>query len=284
MRLLAISDLHVGFEANRRALETLRDHPEDWLILAGDLGETLEHVAVVLDAVVPRFAKVLFVPGNHELWTLQNGPGALRGVAKYEALVALCRRYGVSTPEDEYPVWRGPGPPCVVAPLFLLYDYSFRPDDVPRERALEWAEEAGTVCSDEFALDPSPFSSREEWCRARCATTEARLAEIDPAYRTVLVNHFPLRYDLAHLPLCPRFSLWCGTRRTTDWHTRFRAIAVVSGHLHIPSTRYRDGVRFEEVSVGYPRQWRHERGLESKLREILPGVNAPSGHAAFTVP
>jgi hypothetical protein len=41
--------------------------------------------------------------------------------------------------------------------------------------------------------------------------------------------------------------------------------------LHIPSTRFRDGVRFEEVSVGYPRQWPHERGLERKLREILPG-------------
>ena len=91
------------------------------------------------------------------------------------------------------------------------------------------------------------------------------------ALATVLVNHFPLRYDLARLPAIPRFTLWCGTRRTEDWHTRFRAIAVISGHLHIPSTRHRDGVRFEEVSVGYPRQWASELGLESKLREILPG-------------
>jgi hypothetical protein len=271
MRLLAISDLHVGFEVNRRALATVGEHRDDWLILGGDLGETLEHVSIVLDWVVPRFAKVIFVPGNHELWTMPRGPGALRGVAKYEALVALCRSYGVLTPEDDYPVWPGQGPACVIAPLFLLYDYSFRPDDVPRARALEWAEELGNVCSDEIALEPWPFASCEEWCSARCAATEALLSNIDSSYRTVLVNHFPLRYDLARLPLIPRFSLWCGTRHTTDWHLRFRAIAVVSGHLHIPSTRYRDGVRFEEVSVGYPRQWQPARGLESKLREILPG-------------
>jgi len=84
------------------------------------------------------------------------------------------------------------------------------------------------------------------------------------------VNHFPLRYDVVTIPLIPRFSPWCGTRRTTDWHLRFRAMVVVSGHLHVPRTHYRDGVRLEEVSVGYPRQWAHERGLESKLRVILP--------------
>jgi hypothetical protein len=45
----------------------------------------------------------------------------------------------------------------------------------------------------------------------------------------------------------------------------------VSGHLHIRSTAYRDGVRFEEVSLGYPRQWREGGGVDAYLREILPG-------------
>jgi hypothetical protein len=271
MKLYALSDLHVGMEANRRALESLERHPDDWLVLGGDLGETLEHVETVFRTTVPRFAKVLFVPGNHELWTTSTD-NAARGVAKYEALVALCRQYGVLSPEDPYPVWPGDGPRCVIAPLFLLYDYSFRPDDVSREDALAWAAETGVCCTDETVLHPDPYPTREAWCAARCDATEARLAAIDPESQTVLINHFPLRYDLAQLPLVPRFTLWCGTRRTNDWHVRFRAVAVVSGHLHIPSTRYRDGVRFEEVSVGYPRQWRPDMvTLESRLREVLPG-------------
>ena len=48
---------------------------------------------------------------------------------------------------------------------------------------------------------------------------------------------------------------WCGTRRTEDWHVRFRAKAVVFGHLHIRQRREVDGVPFHEVSLGYRRQW-----------------------------
>jgi 3',5'-cyclic AMP phosphodiesterase CpdA len=274
MKLYALSDLHVGAAVNRAALGSLGYHPDDWLILAGDLGETLAHVEHVLQIATARFSRVFFTPGNHELWSLPHVEPELRGVAKYEALIRLCRSYGVLTPEDPYIVWQGDGEPCLIAPLFLLYDYSFRPDTVKREAALDWAAETGVMCADEMLLHPDPFVTREAWCANRCEVTEASLAASDSSLQTVLINHFPLRYDLAHLPLVPRFTLWCGTRRTTDWHTRFRARVVVSGHLHIPSTRYRDGVRFEEVSVGYPHQWSRHRGLDAKLREILPGKGA----------
>lgn len=49
----------------------------------------------------------------------------------------------------------------------------------------------------------------------------------------------------------------------------------MSGHLHIRSTRRIDGVRFEEVSLGYPRQRAPHRELEHYLREILPGAAGP---------
>jgi 3',5'-cyclic AMP phosphodiesterase CpdA len=270
VKLYAISDLHVGYEANRHALEALPEYPEDWLIVGGDVGESEEQLAWTLDVLKARFQKLLWVPGNHELWTLPRD-GRPRGEAKYKALVALCQARGVLTPEDPYVTWPGSGPPCVLAPLFLLYDYSFRPDEIPAERALDWAAESGLVCADESVLHPDPYPSRQAWCAARCALTEARLAAVPRGVETILINHFPLRREHAVLPFIPRFSIWCGTRRTEDWHLRFRARVVVSGHLHIRSTRFRDGVRFEEVSLGYPRHWAQERGLASYLREILPG-------------
>jgi hypothetical protein len=156
-----------------------------------------------------------------------------------------------------------------LAPLFLLYDYSFRPDDIPVEGALAWAEEEGIVCADELLLHPDPYPTRAAWCAARCAYTEARLHAAAGA-PLVLINHFPLRQDLAVLPRIPRFSLWCGTRRTDDWHLRFHAQAVIYGHLHIPGTRWRDGIRFEEVSFGYPKQRPDPRPIERYLRQILP--------------
>ena len=54
------------------------------------------------------------------------------------------------------------------------------------------------------------------------------------------------------------------------WHIRFRAELVVYGHLHIPRTTHYDGVRFEEVSLGYPREWSN-RGKLPKPKKVLPG-------------
>ena len=43
------------------------------------------------------------------------------------------------------------------------------------------------------------------------------------------------------------------------------------GHLHIPRTTSYDGVRFEEVSVGYPREWKTQTHRpQGWLRVILP--------------
>ena len=86
--------------------------------------------------------------------------------------------------------------------------------------------------------------------------------------RLILVNHWPFRRDHAVLPRVPRFSIWCGTRATEEWHRRFPIDVVVYGHLHLRSTREQDGVRFEEVSLGYPRQWNRENGLGGYLRLI----------------
>lgn len=277
MKLYAISDLHLGYEVNRRALCGITGHPSDWLILAGDVGETAAHLELAFETLTPRFAQLVWVPGNHELWTLPAGKETARGRFKYDELVELCRSYRVLTPEDPYPIVTFGGKAVRVAPLFLLYDYSFRPRDVPLERAVEWAGETGIVCSDEVLLHPDPYGGIAEWCRARCELTELRLQACRNDLPTVLINHFPLREDLAKLPRIPRFSLWCGTRRTEDWHLRFNARVVVSGHLHIRSTSHRDGVRFEEVSLGYPQQWVGSTTLDRCVREILPeGPESPS--------
>ena len=274
MRLLAISDLHLANATNREALEALADHGEDWLILGGDIAERLEHTEFAFEILTRRFARVFWVPGNHDLWSVP-GESCGTGEAKYLALVALARRYGVLTPEDPYTPWPGPGGPCLIAPLFLLYDYSFRPDEVAFKDVVAWAEAERAVCADELLLDPSPYASRQDWCAARCRTSEARLREAAEHLPLVLVNHYPLRRDLVCIPRIPRFSPWCGTRQTEDWHRRFRARVVVSGHLHVRRTDWRDGTRFEEVSLGYPRQWDRERGMADYLREVLPGPAAP---------
>lgn len=267
MRLYAVADLHLGHAANREAIAAIRPRPDDWLILAGDIAEKEEHLAFAFELFAAKFHRLAWVPGNHELWT--RGGNSARGEDRYHGLVELCRSFGVLTPEDPYPILDLEDGRVVLALLFLLYDYSFKPPDVPHSQAVAWARAGGTVCADEMLLSAAPHASRTAWCHARVAESERRLAALPADIPTVLVNHWPLRRELAILPRIPRFSVWCGTTLTEDWHRRFRARAVVSGHLHIPSSREVEGTRFEEVSFGYPKEWYGRRvDPDSAVRRI----------------
>ncbi|KDA42790.1 metallophosphoesterase [Frankia sp. BMG5.23] len=277
-RLLAVSDVHVAYPENRRMVEDIAPgSSDDWLILAGDVAETIADIETTLKQLSGRFAKVVWVPGNHELWTPKQDPVQLRGEQRYRHLVEIARGLGVVTPEDPYPVWEGAGGPVVVAPLFVLYDYTFRPaETATKEEALALARESGIVCTDEWVLHPDPYPTIDAWCRARVAQTRARLGDIDPTMPTVLVNHWPLVRQPTAVLRYPTFALWCGTTSTADWHTRFRANAVVYGHLHIPRTTWYDDVRFEEVSMGYPRERAAWGTPWSGLRQILPFPAPPA--------
>ena len=285
-RLLAVSDLHVGYPENRAYADSLAPgDPGDWLIVAGDVGEAFADVGFVLASLASRFAKVIWTPGNHELWTLASDQVALRGVARYEALLKVCRRFGVLTPEDDFPVWDGPGGPVTVAPLFTLYDYSFPangaagPAAAPRRgtaarrrarrqaAALVTARRAGVTPADEGRLHPDPYPSVAAWCRDRVAETERRLAAVDGP--VVLASHWPL------VPRSGRGTAAAGVRAVVRHHAdrrlahQHQVVACVYGHLHIPRGTRHDGVRFEEVSVGYPREWQRRGTAPPPPRVIL---------------
>jgi 3',5'-cyclic AMP phosphodiesterase CpdA len=274
--LLAIGDLHVDRPENREVVERLRPRSDaDWLIVCGDVADSPDDLEWALGTLRERFAQVIWVPGNHELLTPREEPEQLRGVRRYRHLVRICQGLGVLTPDDPYPLWEGEGGPARIVPMFLLYDYSFGRTEAgwTREEALARAYEAGVVCVDEFLLHPDPYSSRQAWCHARVRETERRLTALDPNVPTVLVNHFPLLAAPTRTLRHPEFAQWCGTVRTANWHRRFGASVVVYGHLHIPRTTWHDGVRFEEVSLGYPRERRRWPAGPFGVRQVLPAVS-----------
>ena len=271
MKLFAISDLHLNYRINRDALVDLPAYPEDWLIVAGDIGESESHFHFAFSVLTQRFARLIWVPGNHDLWSHPSDPHALAGDTKYRSLVSLCRKYGVITPEDPYVCWSTSGKSWMLVPLFLLYDYSFRPANISLESAVAWARSNGILCRDEIYLKATPYASLPEWCHVRYEYTRRRLNIIPEEMPLVLINHYPLLASpLKRLLRIPQFSIWCGTSLTCDWHRKYPVVTVVYGHLHIRATDYYDGIRFEEVSLGYPKHWSQPRGMQAYLRQILP--------------
>ena len=196
MSIYAISDLHLANQVNCNALVELPYFKDDWLLLAGDIGETEDHLRFALSVLTPKFKKIVWTPGNHDLWTYPLHGSALKGEAKYQRLVSICHEYDVSTPEDEYLVYTDNEKVYRLIPILTLYDFSFCPIFVEKGHEVEWAAESGVICSDEELLKPYPYPTVGDWCRARCSYTERRLVSIDHNIPEIIINHYPLIQEL----------------------------------------------------------------------------------------
>ncbi len=103
MKIAYTSDLHLEAsprnpEAARRIAEIVSDAQPDLVVLAGDVGDTLESLAFVFELFSPTIdGPKLFVPGNHDFWVERGadfGRGSDSG-EKYASLIpALSSRMG----------------------------------------------------------------------------------------------------------------------------------------------------------------------------------------------
>lgn len=241
--LWSVSDLHVSFPANRGKVEALQPQdPGDWLIVAGDVAERIDEVVDTLAHLRLRYSRVIWTPGNHELFSRRSE--RFRGRERYRLLVDLLREVGVDTPEDEYPRFGG----VTIAPLFTLYDYSFRPAHLSAPQALAAARDARATLDDELYI--APFVDIPAWCAERVAYSRRRLREVTGP--TLLVNHWPLVVEPTRRMAKPELALWCGTTATRSFTREFNAIGAVHGHLHMPGEIRVEGHPHLDVSLGYP--------------------------------
>jgi hypothetical protein len=252
-RILAISDLHLDAPGNLDALLALPRF-DDVLLVGGDVCETLETFDVAMEALSQRFRRVVWAPGNHELWDLTKSEGGSLG--KYHELVRICRRHEVLTPEDEFLTWRGPDRDYVVAPLFILYDGGFA----------RTAPSGGFGDDLFFRFDDDVA----DICAARALSALARLDQVAPSAPLILLNHYPLSRAALEVSGQARWARWSGTPLTEPWLTRYRVHSVIYGHLHVRSSLLIDGVRHENVSLGYTRDWASDLGMAAYLRDVTP--------------
>lgn len=128
MRVYAISDLHVDYPENLEWTLSLdkTKFVNDVLILAGDVTDDLELLTRVLQNLRECFSRLLFVPGNHELWIRRGDEGC--SLEKFDNILRRCDELDVVTQ-----------PICMegvsFVPLFAWYDYSFGEPDRQLRRA-----------------------------------------------------------------------------------------------------------------------------------------------------
>jgi predicted phosphodiesterase len=245
MRVFALSDIHVDFAFNARWIRQISrlDYRDDVLILAGDVAHKLALLDWCLRALVACFKKVLFVPGNHDLWVLgeRNHKTSLH---KSMEVAATVEASGASME----PFLSGD---ALIAPLFGWYDGTFgEPSAALKEIWMDYH-----ACRWPTGFGPEQVGDHFARLNIALAPRSAR--------RVITFSHFLPRLDLLPQSGVNRSRLLqpvMGSTRLEQQLRRLRSNVHVYGHSHINRSVEIDGVTYINNALGYPR----ETGIASR--------------------
>jgi predicted phosphodiesterase len=241
MRVFAVSDIHVDYEANAKWIANLSvaEYQEDVLILAGDVSDTRRLLDWSLCTLVKRFRKVLFVPGNHELWvirddreknSLQKFDDVCTVVASSGASMRAFCEQGVS-----------------IIPLLGWYDYSF--GDPTKELRSIWMDYRSCRW-------PTGFTERD----IAAYFAAFNNTEVSPVGDTVITySHFLPRIDLmpAFIPSSKKLLYpVLGSAQLERQLRKHNPSVHVYGHSHVNRHVKIDGITYINNAFGYPNETR----------------------------
>ena len=286
VRLALTSDLHVEHHPDVIPLVAARVAAlaPDVLVVAGDLSHDLATLESALTALARSAPRLVFVPGNHDLWCGRGGVPSSR--ERYERIIpALCARAGCDSLAGG-PVDIGG---VVFAGVTGWYDYSLRSaaldgsvtaDDYERGALgrLRWNDKAHVVWPDD---DGRPLAD-PEICAAQVASLAAQLADAGARPTVAVTHHLPFAELVTSKGELPWdfINAFMGSSRLGEallgganvrlaccGHTHFRRRAVVSGVA---------GEFAVECSpVGYPREYARMSGqtLAERVAERVIAID-----------
>lgn len=241
MRIFALSDIHTDHEHNRRWVDGLSssDYRNDVLILAGDVSDSLAKLEWTLSAFASRFAAVLYVPGNHDLWVLRDREIAT-SLHKYAKVCEVVRQAG-GTLESFHRAGLS------VVPLLGWYDYSFGEPGAQLRAA--WMD---------FHACRWPESLPETAIAAHFTALNP-LPQLPPGDTVITFSHFLPRIDVMphYIPADKRMLY--PVLGSSLLETQLRAIGPtmhVYGHSHVNRRVTLEGITYINNAFGYPQETR----------------------------
>lgn len=249
-RVFALSDIHVDYDVNVQWVRNLSsvDYRDDILILAGDVTHKLPEFAAALTALATRFAKVLYVPGNHELWVRGEAPER-DSLQKFADVVAVAAECGASMQPYQHDG-------VLIAPLLGWYDYSFGQPSADLQSM--WMD---------FHACRWPAGFQADDIAAHFTRMNSEIA-VAGARKVITFSHFLPRIDLVPSHVSSRHRLLdpvLGSTRIEEQLRRLGSSIHVYGHSHINRRVSLDGVTYINNALGYPGE---ERITQRQLLRI----------------
>ncbi|NTF35017.1 metallophosphoesterase [Rhizobium skierniewicense] len=252
MRVFALSDLHLDYEENRIWLKGLSDqeYRADWLIFAGDISGDVTLAERCFAALSSKFAKVFFVPGNHDLWVRSHEGG--HSLDKFHVIVRLAMDHGLLTePHREAGL--------TIVPILGWYDYSF---GIPGAQLLQgWMDYRACLWPDAMTAKQVTeyFLRLNEEAFQRLAQREEENLHAAFKDNEVLISfsHFVPRLDVLPSFISPEFHyiypvLGSSAIDRQVRHWRGERHIHVYGHSHVNRSVVIDDIHYINNAFGYP--------------------------------
>jgi predicted phosphodiesterase len=246
MRVFALSDVHIDYSENARWIANLSvaEYQDDVLIVAGDVSDAQKLLDWCLSTLTKRFKKVLFVPGNHELWVIREGREK-NSLQKFDDVCAVVKSAGASMQEfHEHGV--------SIIPLLGWYDYSFgEPSEELRSRWMDYG-----CCR-------WPNGLREQDIAAHFIALNTERSST-AGNKVITYSHFLPRIDLMpeFIPSAHRFLYpVLGSIQLERQLRKFNPGIHVYGHSHVNRQVKIDGVSYINNAFGYPSETRTAKQL-----------------------
>ncbi len=274
MRIWAISDLHTDFEENLKWVRALSrsDYSSDILIVAGDISDDIVILEKTLLLLMQRFARVFFVPGNHDLWIRRDTVS--HSVEKFYKVLNVCATLGVSC---EPGLVSGGEHSVYILPLFSWY---VKPEEGAESLYMrKTGEDTGLkVWMDDYHIVWPVFdgaANASEFFLSRNMKHDTRFIQTP----ILSFSHFLPRRELIMSLKRPvdkegrpfkdphpkfNFSRFAGSTHLDKQLRAMGSCFHIYGHQHRNRFRTIDGVTYFSHNLGYRRE-RSFAGIDDKL-------------------
>ena len=243
MRVFAISDIHVDYPENRNWLSKLSsvDFLEDVLIIAGDITDRLMLLQRCFQELSKKFLKVIFVPGNHELWVSRDKN--YNSFEKYKQICDIAIEQGISIEPFHIDS-------LSIIPLLGWYDFSF---SKPSEELMDvWTD--FRACSWPNQLHPADITKY---------FLKKNVDRLQLSNKTIIsCSHFLPRIDLMPDYIPKKYHYIYPVLGSELLEKQIRVLnpsTHVYGHSHVNHSVVIGGIQYVNNAFGYP--------SESKISE-----------------
>lgn len=236
MRIFCTSDLHVDYLSNMNWVLNLSmvDYQDDVLIVAGDICDKKALIVRTFRELAKRFKAVCFVPGNHDLWVLRDKESS--SIDKFEWLYKVAAEEGIKMNVHVTKKWE-------IIPLYSWFDYSFGKPDAKLLK--EWVD--FRACKWPEGMSHLSFAA---WMFQK----NTILPPV-PDRKRITFSHFvPFMEFLPKIPIANYLMPVLGSTTLGNQILALQPEYHVFGHFHMNRSAIKDGVRYIDNALGYPKE------------------------------